>query len=55
MQISFPNGWMTTGDHDIANNLKLPDNVKQNVDEIMKTINQSINNLTENLRYLYRR
>ena len=38
---------MTAGDHDIANNLKLPDNVKQNIDEIMKTINQSINNFTE--------
>ena len=38
---------MTTRDHDLANNLKLPGNGKQNVDAIMKTINQSINNFRE--------
>ena len=38
---------MTMGNHDITNELKLPDNVQQNINEIMKIINQSINNFNE--------
>ena len=42
-----PSDWMTTRNYDVANELKLPDSVQQNVNEIMKTINQSINNFSE--------
>ena len=38
---------MTTRNYDVANELKLSDSVQQNINEIMKTINQSINNFSE--------
>ena len=42
-----PSDWMTTRNYDVANELKLSDSVQQNINEIMKTINQSINNFSE--------
>ena len=38
---------MTTRNYDVANELKLSDSVQQNINEIMKTINQSMNNFSE--------
>ena len=40
--------WMATGNHNIGNELKLLDSVQQNVNEIMKTINESRNNFKNN-------
>ena len=37
-----PDGWMME-EHDVANQLKIPDNVKRNMDEIMNLINENIN------------
>ena len=43
-----PTDWMKTRNHDIANELRLPHSTQQSVNEIMKTINESINNFDQN-------